>query len=259
MCQTCGCGDVEGYAIDGIPSVSASTHNDGEPGALHAHTHGDDHQHVPVRVSLMDKNDRIAERNRGYFMAKGVAVVSIASSPGAGKTALIERTLRNIQHTFEAGVIVGDLATDNDARRLGAADAPVVQITTGTVCHLDADMIANCIPKLDMDELDVVIIENVGNLVCPAAYDLGEAARVVLMSVTEGEDKPAKYPTMFQAADVVVITKTDMAGAAHFDRELALECIGRVAPEAEVIELSAETGDGMEGWYHYLDRCLKAR
>ena len=259
MCQTCGCDHVEGYAIDGVRAVSASMGDEGALRGAPTHTHDHDHRHVPVHVSLLDKNDRIAERNRGCFMAKGVVVVSIASSPGSGKTALIERTLHDMAHTFEAGVIVGDLATDNDARRLERAEAPVVQITTGTVCHLDADMIANCIPRFDLDELDLLIVENVGNLVCPAAYDLGEDARVVLMSVTEGEDKPAKYPTMFQAADAVVITKTDMAEAARFDRDAAVGCIGRVAPDAEVIELSSLTGEGMERWHHYLDRRLKAR
>lgn len=269
MCKTCGCGSAEGYAIDGIATVSSTA---GDPGGIraahdHAHDHDDahdhdhahDHRHVPVHVSLMDKNDRLAERNRGYFSAKGVSVVSIASSPGAGKTALIERTLRDMADTFEVGVIVGDLATDNDARRLGATRAPVVQITTGTVCHLDADMVAQSIPRLSLDDLDLLIIENVGNLVCPAAYDLGEGARVVLMSVTEGEDKPAKYPTMFRSADAVVITKTDMAEPAHFDRQAALDCIRGVAPDAEVMELSALTGEGIEAWYHYLDRRMRDR
>ncbi|MAF12297.1 hydrogenase accessory protein HypB [Candidatus Poribacteria bacterium] len=259
MCQTCGCGAVEGYAIDRIPAVSASADDEGAAPGTPTHTHDHDHRHVPVHVSLLDKNDRIAESNRRRFEAKGVVVVSIASSPGAGKTALIERTLHDMAGTFEAGVIVGDLATDNDARRLARTQAPVVQITTGTVCHLDADMIANAIKRFDLDALDLLIVENVGNLVCPAAYDLGEDARVVLMSVTEGEDKPAKYPTMFQRADAVVITKTDMAEAAHFDRDAALAYIRRVAPDAELIELSSLTGEGMESWRHYLDQRLKAR
>ncbi|MBT3268935.1 hydrogenase nickel incorporation protein HypB [Candidatus Poribacteria bacterium] len=261
MCQGCGCGDVEGYAIDGVPAVSAQVDSDGalHDAATHTHEHDVDHRHLPVHVSLLAKNDRIAERNRGYFMAKGVVVVSIASSPGSGKTALIERTLHDMADTFEAGVIVGDLATDNDARRLARAEAPVAQITTGTVCHLDADMIANSIPRFDLDALDLLIVENVGNLVCPAAYDLGEDARVVLMSVTEGEDKPAKYPTMFQGADAVVITKTDMTDAAHFDRDAALGYIRRVAPDTEILELSSLNGDGMGSWYGFLDRRLKAR
>ncbi len=256
MCETCGCGSVESYAVDGVVTGGA----EGSPHDSDAHHHGETGaRHVHVHASLMDKNDRIAERNRGYFMAKGVATLNIVSSPGAGKTALIERTLRETDDAMRVGVIVGDLATDNDAKRLGSTQAPVVQITTGTVCHLDADMIAHSIPRMDLDALDLLIIENVGNLVCPAGYDLGEDARVVLMSVTEGEDKPAKYPTMFHTADVVVITKTDMAEAARFDREAALDCLRRVAPDADIIELSAVTGEGMDAWRDYLERRLPAR
>ncbi|MBT3271472.1 MAG: hydrogenase nickel incorporation protein HypB [Gemmatimonadales bacterium] len=254
MCDTCGCGIVDSYAVDGVPTSSGAP-TDSE----HSHDGDQDHRHVHIHASLLGKNDRIAERNRGHLMEKGVAAINMVSSPGAGKTALIERTLRDAVDTMKAGVIVGDLATDNDAKRLSATQAPVVQITTGTVCHLDADMVAHAMPRLDLDALDLLIIENVGNLVCPAGYDLGEDARVVLMSVTEGEDKPAKYPTMFRTADVVVITKVDMAEPARFDREAALNCIHRVAPDAAVIELSAVTGEGMEAWHEYLAQRLHRR
>jgi len=151
-------------------------------------------------------------------------------------------------------VIVGDLATDNDAAQLRTAGIPVVQITTGTVCHLDADMVAKAAGQIDLEQLDVLVIENVGNLVCPADYDLGEALRVVLLSTTEGEDKPLKYPPMFHSADVAVVTKSDLAAAAGFNREQALENLRRVSHHAEVFELSAKTGEGMKAWLDFLIR-----
>jgi hydrogenase nickel incorporation protein HypB len=194
----------------------------------------------------------LAQDNRARFEAAGLFAVNLLSSPGAGKTALLERTLADLASRLRAAVIVGDLATDNDARRLRRAGAPAVQITTGTVCHLDASMVARACADLDLDALDLLFIENVGNLVCPAGYDLGEGARVVLFSVTEGEDKPLKYPTMFKSADVVLVTKTDLIGPAGFDRETALGNVGRIAPQARIIELSARTGAGLDGWYDYL-------
>jgi hydrogenase nickel incorporation protein HypB len=230
----------------------------------HSHTHGDtEHDHeqeavagerrtVEVRRAILDKNDRLAERNRGFFRARGLLVLNFLSSPGSGKTTFIREAVRTLQSRLKAGVIVGDLATDNDAQRLRESGAPVVQITTGTVCHLEAEMVARAVKQIDLKDLGLLIIENVGNLVCPASYDLGENLRVVLLSVTEGEDKPLKYPPMFQSADAVIISKIDLAQACGYDRETALANIRRVAPKAQVFETSAKTGQGMDAWCRYV-------
>lgn len=230
----------------------------------HSHSHAEgehDHQHdagaetrrmVEVRRSILEKNDRLAERNRGFFHARGLLVLNVLSAPGSGKTAFLRETVRSLDGAMKAGIIVGDLATDNDARRLRESGAPVVQITTGTVCHLEAEMVGRAVKQLDLNGLELLLIENVGNLVCPAAYDLGEDLRVVLLSVAEGEDKPLKYPPMFQAADVVVISKMDLAEACAYDREAALANIRRVAPQARVFETSARTGEGMGAWREFL-------
>jgi hydrogenase nickel incorporation protein HypB len=207
---------------------------------------------LPVGQSLKAKNAALAQENRARFQARGLLVINVLSSPGAGKTALLERTLTDLQGQVRGAVIVGDLATDNDAQRLRRSGAPAVQITTGTICHLEAAMVARACEQLDLDNLDLLIIENVGNLVCPATYDLGEGLRVVLFSVTEGEDKPLKYPTIFKGADVVIISKGDLAGPAGFERQAALENVRRLAPQAVVFELSARTGQGLEAWYAFL-------
>jgi len=207
---------------------------------------------VNLNRSLMEKNNLLAERNRGFFRAKKLLVLNVVSSPGSGKTTFIRETAAQLGARLRVGVVVGDLATDNDAARLRTAGIPVVQITTGTVCHLDADMVSQAAGRLDLDQLDVLVIENVGNLVCPADYDLGEDLRVVLLSVTEGEDKPLKYPPMFHSASVAIITKKDMASAACFNRELALANLHRVSHHARIFELSAKTGDGMAAWLDFL-------
>lgn len=200
----------------------------------------------------MEKNALLAERNRGFFQAKKLFVLNVLSAPGSGKTTFIRETAARLGKKLRVGVIVGDLATDNDAAKLRAANIPVVQITTGTVCHLDAGMVSKAANQLDLDKLDVLIIENVGNLVCPADYDLGEDLRVVLLSTTEGEDKPLKYPPIFHSANVAVVTKNDLASATGFDREQALANLHRVSHHAEVFELSAKTGDGMKPWLDFL-------
>jgi hydrogenase nickel incorporation protein HypB len=222
------------------------------------HDHGHSHEHasklIEVQQSILSQNERLAERNRGFFKAKKLFVVNLLSSPGSGKTAMIERTLMDRAGPLKVGVIVGDLQTENDANRIRAKGAPAIQITTGTACHLDAHMVEHALEKLNIDDIKILLIENVGNLVCPASFDLGESARVVLLSVTEGEDKPLKYPTIFFNADLVIINKTDLAEAAQFDRKTALENIRKVAPKAEVLELSAKTGAGMEAWYAFLEK-----
>ncbi len=210
---------------------------------------------LSVQRSLLERNDRLAEQNRGFFRARNLFVVNILSAPGSGKTTLVQETARCLQGRLRTGVIVGDLATDNDAARLRAAGLPVVQITTGTLCHLEADMIARALDELDLNALDLLIIENVGNLVCPASYDLGENLRVVLLSVTEGEDKPLKYPPLFHSADVALITKSDLSAAAEFQRDVALANLHRISHHARVFEVSARTGDGLEAWCAYLVAC----
>jgi len=200
----------------------------------------------------MEKNDRLAERNRGFFKAKNLLVLNVVSSPGSGKTTFIRETAARLKGRLRVGVIVGDLATDNDAARLREAGVPVVQITTGTVCHLDAEMVSKAAAQLDLDQLELLIVENVGNLVCPADYDLGEDVRVVLLSTTEGEDKPLKYPPMFHSAHVAIITKSDLADAAGFNRELALANLNRISHHAQVLELSSKTGEGMVEWLDWL-------
>lgn len=234
MCKECGCGGELSHESYG---------------------HGMD-VHVPV----LDANDRLAERNRGFFAAKNLLVINVFSSPGSGKTSLLQKTAEMLRGRVRMGVIVGDLATDNDAERLSRADIPVVQITTGTMCHLDARMIAEAMKKMPLDDLDVLIIENVGNLVCPASYDLGEGVRVVLLSVTEGEDKPLKYPPMFHSADVALVTKSDLADAVDFNRDAALAALNKVAHHAHVIEVSSKTGEGMEAWCEEIvERARRAR
>jgi hydrogenase nickel incorporation protein HypB len=201
---------------------------------------------------VLEKNERLAERNRGFFRAKGLLVLNVLSSPGSGKTTFIEKTAEALAGTLRVGVIVGDLATDNDAARLRRAGIPVVQVTTGTLCHLEADMVAKAASQLPLDQLDLLIIENVGNLVCPADFDLGEDVRVVLLATTEGEDKPLKYPPMFHSAHVAVVTKTDLAAACGFARDQALANLRRIAHHARVFEVSARTGEGMDAWLNYL-------
>jgi hydrogenase nickel incorporation protein HypB len=203
---------------------------------------------VEVRKNIMKKNDLAAAALRDRFRAKRMFVASLVSSPGAGKTAFLERTLTLARADRRVAALVGDLATEQDAERLRHSGAPVRQITTGTVCHLDAEMIERALEQWPPDEVDWLFVENVGNLVCPASYDLGEHMRVVLLSVTEGEDKPLKYPTIFNTADVAVITKIDLAAAVEFDRHALLRNIDSVRPGLEVLEVSAKTGDGFDRW-----------
>jgi hydrogenase nickel incorporation protein HypB len=255
MCKECGCGLGGG-------DVKIGGHSDGhDHDHGHSHDHGPGHQHhghthapftLDLNRPLLERNDRLAERNRGFFRAKKVLVLNVVSSPGSGKTAFICGTVSRLAGRLRVGVIAGDLATDNDAARFRSAGIPVVQINTGTVCHLDAEMVSKAAAQLDLDALDVLVIENVGNLVCPADFDLGEDLRVVLLSTTEGEDKPLKYPPMFHSAHVAIVTKSDLAAAAGFNRELALANLKRVSHHAEVFEVSSKTGEGMNAWLEFL-------
>ena len=258
MCGTCGCSTVGNIKIHSHAHQHEQEHNHHHEHDHH-HNHGNGNRTVTIAQSILAKNDRLAERNRGFFLAQELLVLNILSSPGSGKTAFLEKTITDLQDKLKLGVIVGDLETDNDGKRLGIGDTSVVQITTGTVCHLEADMVMEAVQKIELNSLDLLIIENVGNLVCPAAYDLGENLRVVLLSVTEGEDKPLKYPTMFKSADVVIVNKIDIAEAVEFKRDEALANIQKVAPQAIIFEVSARKGTGMEAWYGYLKQQLQAQ
>jgi len=225
---------------------------------------------VELRQGILKKNDELARVLREKFRSAGVLVLNLVSSPGTGKTAFLERTLRDLRgRGSRVAALVGDLETDNDARRLAASGAPVRQINTHGICHLDAEMIERHLTGWEigtgqqvsesaskqlvlLSDLDYLFIENVGNLVCPSSYDLGEKIRVALLSVTEGEDKPLKYPTLFNSADAAVITKIDIAEAVEFDRELALRNINEIRPGIRVFETSAKTGAGMAEWLGYL-------
>jgi len=207
---------------------------------------------IDLQVRLLDENDRRAAENRIFLQKRGIRAVNLVSSPGAGKTFLLERTLDALAGGIRCAVLVGDLETDNDAQRLRREGVPVAQITTGGTCHLDASMIARGLAALPLDGVQLLFIENVGNLVCPASFDLGENRRITLLTCTEGEDKPLKYPPIFTSAHAVVLSKIDIADVLGFDRAVALANIRRVAPQAEVFPLSAKTGEGIDGWLNYL-------
>ena len=207
---------------------------------------------VAVRQNVLKHNDVVARALRQRFRESGAFVVSLVSSPGSGKTSFLERTLTLLQPAHRAAALVGDLATENDAQRLARSRARVKQITTGTLCHLEAAMIETALEGWQLNELDYLFIENVGNLVCPSAYDLGEDLRLVLISVTEGEDKPLKYPTIFNTADVAVVTKMDLAAAVEYDWPAASRNIQAVRPGMQVMRVSAKTGEGMNEWLEFL-------
>jgi hydrogenase nickel incorporation protein HypB len=214
---------------------------------------------VEVRTKVLKQNDVVARALREEFLASGVHVTSLVSSPGAGKTAFLEQTLARLAERHRVAALVGDLATDNDAKRLARAGVPVRQITTGTVCHLEAEMVRTALGDWKLDELDYLFIENVGNLVCPATFDLGEQMRLVLFSVTEGEDKPLKYPTIFNTADVAVITKIDLAVAVECDLAAARRNVLAVRPGMQILEVSAKTGQGFDAWLDLLASRRNAR
>jgi hydrogenase nickel incorporation protein HypB len=214
---------------------------------------------VEVRQNVLKHNDVVARALRERFHQVGTYVVSLVSSPGSGKTAFLEEVLRRLHGSHRVAALVGDLATDNDARRLARSQAPVRQITTGTVCHLEADMIRTALDGWSLEELDFLFIENVGNLVCPATFDLGEDLRLVLFSVTEGEDKPLKYPTIFNTADVAILTKIDLSAAVEFDAAEARRSIDAVRPGLQVFEVSVKTGQGVDAWLDFLHSRAAAR
>jgi hydrogenase nickel incorporation protein HypB len=214
---------------------------------------------VEIAANLMVKNDALAKKLRARFAERGTLVVNILSSPGSGKTTLLEETLTRLARTHRVGALVGDQATENDAQRLARSGAPVRQITTAAECRLDADMISKALAGWEDRTFDILFIENVGNLICPAEYDLGEDLRVVLFSVTEGEDKPLKYPLAFNTSHVAVVTKIDIAEAVGYDRAAATTSIRQVNPGMPILEVSARTGTGIEEWLSFVEQRLEAK
>jgi hydrogenase nickel incorporation protein HypB len=245
MCATCGCGDV---------------HHDHDHGHDHAHDHDHHHDHehphshaTRLAQAVLEKNDRLAERNRGWLSARGILAINLVSSPGAGKTTLLERTIRDQSRLRKIAVVEGDQATSHDADRIRAAGARAVQVNTGAGCHLDAQMVERALAELDPPPASLLMIENVGNLVCPALVDLGERAKVVVASVTEGDDKPVKYPHMFRAAGLVLLNKVDLLAHVAFDVDRFRRFTREVNPGARVVAVSATRGDGLAEWYAWLE------
>jgi hydrogenase nickel incorporation protein HypB len=265
MCATCGCGDPNGVRVID-PAADGHGHGHG-----HDHAHPHDHEHgshshlaepdpkiVQLELDVLAKNDHLAERNRDWLAGHGILALNLMSSPGSGKTTLLERTVRDLAGELPISVLEGDQETLLDADRIGSTGARVVQINTGAGCHLDADMVKNGLETLDPADKSVVFVENVGNLVCPALFDIGESGRVVIMSVTEGADKPLKYPHMFRTADLMLVNKVDLLPYVDFDVARCIDYARRANPNVEVLEISATKGDGMDAWYSWLRERLAA-
>lgn len=273
MCATCGCSDgaqttitlleggkftpVEDYDFGYGVLMHAQQQHEHEPGdthtqaRLHARQHGTT---IALEQDILAKNNLLAARNRGWFADRNILALNLVSSPGSGKTTLLERTLQDLKDEFPINVVEGDQETLNDAERIRATGCGVVQINTGEGCHLEADMLARGLKQLAPPLNSILMIENVGNLVCPALFDLGEACKVVVLSVTEGDDKPAKYPHMFRAAQLMLLNKTDLLPYVRFDVKKCVAHAREINPGIEVITLSAQTGAGMEAWYDWLRR-----
>ncbi len=286
MCDTCGCSqpdDAVTYRKPGEGHDHNHHHHDHDHDHdHHHHGHGHDHHHhhdhphdhdhdhehdhdrgsgsrtVAVEVDVLQKNNLLAQRNRGWFEAKGILALNLVSSPGSGKTTLLERTIRDLGGEAPVAVIEGDQQTLRDADRIAAAGAPVIQVNTGHGCHLDAGMIKRALGELQPADRSLLMIENVGNLVCPALFDLGEAAKVVIISVTEGDDKPLKYPTMFAAASLCLINKIDLVPYVQFDLDRCEQAARSVNPDLSFLRVSATTGEGLDAWYAWLRGKLAA-
>lgn len=256
MCSTCGCGVGEHGATILKPGEFATA------GSFHieSHQHHHDHSHghektvIEVEKEILGQNQLLAERNRGYFEAKKIFAINLVSSPGSGKTTFLETTLDDLKDRINFAVIEGDQQTTNDADRINALNIPVRQINTGKGCHLDSEMVHSAYTQLDLQENSVLMIENVGNLVCPALFDLGEKNRVVIISTTEGDDKPIKYPDMFEHSQVCIINKIDLLPYVNFSIERAKDYALRVNPNLTFFEVSATTGEGMAEWYNWLEK-----
>ncbi|VAV96808.1 [NiFe] hydrogenase nickel incorporation-associated protein HypB [hydrothermal vent metagenome] len=271
MCGTCGCSDGNKATIIDL-QTGEHTHIDADGNEItHSHDHDHDHGHahthagahgttIALEQAIMQKNDALAARNRAWFNGREILALNLVSSPGSGKTSILERTIVDLKGKTPISVIEGDQQTANDAQRIKDSGAPSVQINTGTGCHLEADMVMSGLKALKPSAGSIVMIENVGNLVCPALFDLGEAAKVAILSVTEGEDKPIKYPHMFQASDVMLLNKTDLLPHLDFDVDQCMEYARQVNPNIKIIQVSAKTGEGMDDWYSWLEQqCVQAR
>lgn len=234
-------------------------HGEHGHGTAHDHDHGHSHSHsieIKIEQDILQKNKLLAERNRGYFEAKNILAINLVSSPGSGKTSLLERTIKEKKTEFNLFIVEGDQQTMNDAQRIQNAGAPAIQINTGQGCHLDADMVNRAVKALEVKDNSVLFIENVGNLVCPAMFDLGESNRVVVISVTEGEDKPVKYPEMFRTSDLCIINKIDLLPYLDFDVQKLRNYASQVNHHLKFIEVSVKTGEGMDKWYEWLKNNL---
>ncbi|HOK99660.1 MAG: hydrogenase nickel incorporation protein HypB [Bacteroidales bacterium] len=276
MCSTCGCGGNQddtkiyrpgenkysSFVFDQIHHVHAHSHDH-----VHVHTHAHEHPHphdhdhthehsvaghISLEQEILTANNRLAERNRGFFEARNIFAINLVSSPGAGKTSLLEHTLRELGASHKCYVIEGDQQTDNDARRIQQTGVDVIQVNTGNGCHLDANMVHQAIHQLNPAENSLLFIENVGNLVCPSLFDLGENFRVVIFSVTEGEDKPLKYPNIFHSSQLVIINKIDLLPYLEFDVEKAKTYVQRISPQAKILELSVKNRSGIDQWINWL-------
>ncbi|MDP1622817.1 MAG: hydrogenase nickel incorporation protein HypB [Bacteroidales bacterium] len=263
MCETCGCGNPDEFRIIDNRNSEMAKWRNGEnyehehDGHRHSHSHSDPHHHHPQKVinlnmDVLSENNRLAERNRGWFEGKQVLCLNMVSSPGSGKTTILERTIKSLISTHKIFVIEGDQQTSRDAERIERSGAQAVQINTGSGCHLDAKMVYLALKKMEVDNNSILFIENVGNLVCPALFDLGEQKRVVIISVTEGDDKPLKYPYMFQSSNLCIINKTDLLPYVDFSVENAVQYARQLNPDLEFILMSAKKGEGMAEWYQWL-------
>jgi len=239
MCATCGCEQKAGH----------------DHGHAHGHSHGHDHAHgttVRLEESILSRNDAFAARNRAWFRERSILALNVVSSPGSGKTTLLTRTIRDLRDRLAISVIEGDQETSRDADRIRAAGAAAVQVNTGTACHLDAHQVEHALADLRPADQSCVVIENVGNLICPSLFDLGEERRVLVASVTEGEDKPVKYPHMFRSADQIVLNKIDLLPHVSFDMDRFVEFVRQVNPDAGILPVSATRGDGLPAWLDWL-------
>ena len=273
MCTTCGCSADGEVVIRDLRRGHHEHDHTHDHGVAHAHDHahphsldhdhGHDHPHghdlgtphgrtVAIEQAILAKNQLAAERNRGWLSGRGVLAVNLMSAPGAGKTSILERTIRDLRGSIPIHVLEGDQATSHDGERIRVAGAPVIQINTGTGCHLEAEMVAEGVRRLDPAHGSVLMIENVGNLVCPALFDLGETAKVAILSITKGEEKPVKYPHMFRACDLVLLNKIDLLPHLRFNIELCTDYLRQVNPALRLLKVSAETGQGMPIWYEWL-------
>ncbi len=257
MCETCGCTPPAGDSAHAHTHPHPHPHGDADHPHPHPHPPAADARRIDVGASLLARNAAAAAENRAWLDARGIVALNLMSSPGTGKTRLLERTLDGLRGRIACAVITGDVRTDHDARRLAGRGAPVEQIETVNACHLNAEQVRAVLPRVAAPDTRLLFIENVGNLVCPAAFDLGEHVKIALLSVTEGEDKPAKYPGLFALAQAIVLTKLDLAEAAEWDREAARRTLRQARPGVPVFEVSAKTGAGFDDWLGYLGALVR--